>query len=51
MESHFADSKFYEEGTVAKEIIPSIISTTCIGESKAAKNSQVVLSCNDVNQQ
>jgi len=41
-ESHFVESKFFEEGTVPKETVPSIISSTSMGEPNAAHNSKVV---------
>jgi len=39
---HFVNSKFFEEGTIAKETIPSMISSIGKGGSKAIKNSRVI---------
>jgi len=50
-ESYFTDSKFFEEGTVPKETMPSIMSSTGRGELKDAKNSKVVLRHEGVKQQ
>ena len=50
-ESHFADSKFFEEGTVPKETMPSIISSTSRGELKTANNSKVMPRYDSVTQQ
>jgi len=49
--SHFADSKFFEEGTALKETMPSIISSTGRGEPKAADNPKVILKHDGVKQQ
>ena len=50
-ESHFTDSKFFEQGTASKKIMPSIISSIGRGELKAADNSKVILKHDSVKQQ
>ena len=40
-ELHFVDSEFFEEGTVPKETMPSIISSTGRGEPNATNNFKV----------
>ena len=50
-ESHFTDSKFFEEGTAPKETTPYLISSTGKGEPKAAKNSKMILRHDGMEQQ
>jgi len=43
LDSHFANSKFFEEGCAPKEMMISTISSTGKDDSKAVKDTPVVM--------
>ena len=51
VESHFPNSKFFEEDFTPKEMIISTISSTTKGDSKFIKDTLAVMGYNDAKQQ